>query len=463
MRSIFLMIILLVSNGYTATLATQIEERIAQTLPQATVAVFVKDAANGQIIYRRNADKLLAPASTTKLFTAAAALLQLKPDFYFTTTLASKKNNIYLIFSGSPSLTSENLQKLLQQLKKQKINTIKGDFIIDTSRFQAPDYPSGLSYDDFGWYYAAPDTAAIIDENAVDYEFTTAKAFGAPVQVKAKDNGAKIPLMANIITVNNDTAKKHCNLNITIAPQNHLQLYGCLAQRKNSMLVRLAVTDPLSRAQQLVRHFLELEGIHVNGHIRLGKAPGNALVLAQLKSKDLAKLLTHMLMESDNLYANAISKQLGFAITGEGSYKQGVFAIQEILEKNIQIDSKQVLLYDGMGTRYNLSTAEQIVHLLSALYHNKELNTIWMQSLPQSAVSGTLKARMQNSSLAKIVFAKTGTMHDISSLSGYIIAPQKPALIFTILINGVNEPITKAKQLEEDILQIIYEHMQEMA
>jgi len=103
-------------------LANKIDALIEQQLPHATVGVLVKDAQTGEIIYSRNANKLLAPASGTKLFTAAAALYQLKPNYSFLTTLAKKNQDFYLSFTGSPSLTIDNLNELLLNLKKNGVN-----------------------------------------------------------------------------------------------------------------------------------------------------------------------------------------------------------------------------------------------------------------------------------------------------------------------------------------------------
>ena len=76
---------------FSQTLSEQIEALIKKDLPHATIGVLVKDAKTGDIIYSKNADKLLSPASNIKLFTAAAALYQLKPDYHFLTSNIPKE------------------------------------------------------------------------------------------------------------------------------------------------------------------------------------------------------------------------------------------------------------------------------------------------------------------------------------------------------------------------------------
>lgn len=437
------------------TLSSKIDTLINQQLPHATVGIYVKDAKTGQVIYSKNADTLLSPASNTKLFTAAAALYQLHPQYQYLTTLSQKKGNIYLRFSGSPALTSEDLQHLLLKLKEQGVKTISGHIILDGSRFQPPYYPPDFSYEDLGWYYAAPSTAIILNENAKDYKFISAEKIGGPIQIKAKKDGQELRIINQVITVSKEQEKEHCNLNIDIQTHNTLRLYGCLAQHKQPLLMQLAVPDPTLLAKQIIKQALVKNGIVLKGSIIEGKTPVDAQIIASHQSAPLDRLITHFLQESDNLYGDSITKELGYALTREGTYKQGVFAIKKILAEHSHLDMTQVELADGIGGRYNLTTAKQIVVLLLDLYHDKDMQAIFMNALPQAGVSGSLKARMKKTNLEGKVYAKTGTMHDISSLSGYMIDQKDRTLIFSIMINGINKPISTAKTLEEQILLLL--------
>ena len=71
--------------------------------------------------------------------------------------------------------------------------------------------------------------------------------------------------------------------------------------------------------------------------------------------------------------------------------------------------------------------------------------------------TGTLKDRMKKTPLENKVFAKTGSMHDISALSGYLNAPSGKTFIFAIISNGINGQLAKAKALEEKILLAVAE------
>ncbi|KTC79514.1 D-alanyl-D-alanine carboxypeptidase/D-alanyl-D-alanine endopeptidase [Legionella cherrii] len=444
--------------GCSQTLSEKIDGIIAQQLPHATVGILVKDAQNGQVVYSRNADKLLSPASGMKILTAAAALYQLKPDYRFITTLSRKNQDYYIQFTGSPSFTVGNLNSLLQNLQKNSEKVINGNVVIDSSQYQSPNYPSGTSYDDLGWYYAAPDTAAILNENKAAYELISAKELGKPAEVKPKTLPKALTLINEVVTVSKEEEKNHCSLNLEIKPQNTMRLYGCMIQEKNPKLIELAIPDPILLVKQVVKKAIDKSSLVLKGKILTGTSPSDTVFIASFQSKTLNKLIKHMLQQSDNLYANSITKKLGYTLTGKGAHKEGAFAIKKILSEHTHLDLSQMEIVDGEGTRYNLVTAEQMVILLSDLYQDKDMNKIFFEALPQAGVSGTLKDRMKKTMLEKKVYAKTGSMHDISSLSGYMINPNEKTFIFSIIINGVNQPLEKAKSLEEKILLALDEY-----
>ena len=437
---------------HAQTLQQNIDGLIEQTLPHATIGIFIQDAQSGQIIYERNANKLLNPASNVKLFTAAAALYYLGPNDRYITSLSQHDNNFYITFSGSPALKTNDLRQLLQTLNQLGIKTITGNIVLDTHQFKPPYHAPGASYDDLGWYYEAPSTAVILNGNAIAYDFISAKTLGMPVQIKPQTSDNILTLINEVSTVSKAQAKDHCNLNIEILANNTLRLYGCLSQEKAPRKMQLAIPNPTLYATKTIRTILKENNILLKGMITKGKKPIQAKIIASHQSADLTKLLTHMLKESDNLYADSLTKRLAYSLTGQGTYKEGVFAIKKILAEHGHLDMNQIELADGQGTRYNMLTPRQLVVFLTVLYQDEKIKPIFLNALPRMGVSGTLKDRMKNTGLEKNVLAKTGSMHDISALSGYLTTPTGKILIFSIISNGIDGKFLKAKTLEEKIL-----------
>ena len=164
-----------------------------------------------------------------------------------------------------------------------------------------------------------------------------------------------------------------------------------------------------------------------------------------------------MLHKSDNLYANSFVRTLGYLAVGKGTHKEGIFAVKKIIAEHTPLNMKQMELIDGEGTRYNLIAPEHFVTLLTTLYQDKNLQPVLLKALPQAGVSGTLQTRMKNTILEKKVFAKTGSMHDVSSLSGFVINPNAKSFVFSIITNNVSKS-EKAKVLEDKILLAVEQY-----
>ena len=451
-----LILSLFTSNTIQANpLKDEIQSLIDKNIPQATVSIFIKNQTQNKLIYAKNADKLLMPASGSKLFPAAAALYQWPDNHHFTTYLAKKDANYYITFSGSPSLTKQEFYNLLSYFHKNNIQNIQGNIILDISRIKPPYYPNGTSLDDLGWYYAAPDSAVIIDRNALNYKFISAKKLGQPIKITPEQNKNFLKINNQAITVSPAYAKNHCEMHIALNENNQIKIYGCMPQMANPKSEKLAIPNPILYAENLIQDFLKTHNMNFTGQIKIGNTPKQAEQLKRIESDDLFTILKYMLQESDNVYASAITKQLGYAETHEGSTKQGIFAIKNILKKHADLKEPDLQLADGVGTRYNLITSRQIVNLLSSIYADKKLGKIFWKSLPIAGKAGTLSSRMQNSPLTGKVFAKTGSMHDVSSLSGYMINSSGEVITFSIITNNISSTF-KGKMFEEQVLKYLY-------
>lgn len=453
MKCLSILLSVVVSFSVSAqTLQQDIDNLIEQTFPQANIGIMITDPESGQTLYERNANKFLSPASNIKLFTAAAALYHYGPDERYITTLSQANQNFYITFSGSPSFTTNDLKELLKSLKDTTVKTITGNIVLDTSQFKPPYHAAGASYDDLGWYYNAPSTAVILNGNEVAYDFISAKELGKPVVIKTENPDKILTIINEVQTVSKEDAKLHCNLNIETKERNTIRLYGCLSQTEHPRKMHLAVPQPTLYAKQIIKKALKENNIVLKGDVIVGKTPAQTKFIAARQSDNLSKLVKHMLEESDNLYADSLTKHLAYSLTGQGTYKQGAFAIKKILAEYSNMDMHQLELADGAGTRYNMVTAQQLIIFLTDVYQDKKMKPLFLSALPRMGVSGTLKDRMKDTSLQNQVLAKTGSMHDISALSGYLITPTGKTLIFSMISNGINGHLAKAKGLEEKIL-----------
>ncbi|EKD73767.1 MAG: D-alanyl-D-alanine carboxypeptidase, fraction B, penicillin binding protein 4, partial [uncultured bacterium] len=122
---------------YGQNALTQILNRLIQPNSRsAKIAVYVKSMRHGDILYAHSIYQSLAPASTLKILTAEAALLYLGPNYRFNTQLLTDsgtitngvlQGNLYVVLSGDPTFTDDNLLELLSALRSKSIHAIAGN------------------------------------------------------------------------------------------------------------------------------------------------------------------------------------------------------------------------------------------------------------------------------------------------------------------------------------------------
>jgi len=460
---VFLMIASMSCSAYAekGDLSAQIKRIINKHLPTATVGIVVADANTGNVLYEFNADKPLAPASNTKLFLSAAALYYLKPHYHYATGFYAnhkiKKNgqlrgNLYLRFTGDPSLTVKDLDKLIDTLAKEGLKDIRGDLVIDGSRFRKPYYPSGNSFDDLHWYYSAPITSIILNENSLDLKF---RVHDRHLSIKPKKFARYFPISHRVELVPREKALTECNLNVEMNAKNHIDFYGCWPQLRHHALERVAIHNPFHFAKQVLRTKLAKHNIKLRGTIVLGQLPQHHKTLAVHYSPRLKDLVRHLLHDSDNLYANSILKTLGYEFCGRGTFKAGIKAVRQILVEHTTVDLSAVKLSDGAGSRYNLIPPRQIINLLASIYSDPVMRRQMLYALPSPGEKGSLSERLPGFHLRHQLYAKTGTMHDMSALSGYVYSSERKPLIFAIVINNVLGKIDIAKRAEDRICRLL--------
>ena len=436
-------------------------------LPNAQVGVMVIDADTGKPLFNYDGNKSFTPASTMKLFSGAAALKYLGGDYRYDTTASINRlqlkngvlqGNLYIRFSGDPSLTTQNLQQIIAGVRQYGITTIEGNVIVDASRFQAPNHAPGWSNDTINWAYSAPITSVILDGNIFTVKFIPSKTIGQPVIVEAGKNMQFMQIQSTLKTVTYAQSMHDCSLVMDIDNQNTLHLAGCWPMSLGGWKA-MAVPNPVLLAEKVIQQSLYQQHINVNGQILLGKQPLNLYEVYDHQSAPLYQLLKHMLKKSDNIYAGSVTKTLGSATVGQGTFQQGVNAIKQILGPMAHVNFGNTVISDGSGqSHYDLITPQQFTQLLFAIYHTPALQTNFMEALPIAGIDGTLKFRMGNDkALVGKVHAKTGSMKGISTLAGYLTTASGHKVIFAIMVNGIAGKLGTARVLEDKMCAAMYQ------
>lgn len=442
----------------SSQLANQLDYLVNSSSTGADIGVYVKSMKFRDSLYTHNIHQPLTPASTMKILTAEAALLYLGSGYRFSTQLLtdaqSVKNgvlqgNLYVVLSGDPSLTYNDLGDLISALQSHQIQAISGNVYIDNTAYDQRFYGPGWVWKDKNYCYAAPISASIINHNCVPFQVTPAKVTGRAAQVVTSPKYFYPTIKNSVITT---SGKSRSSVRLSKQAGSSIALDGQMSKGRHGYGITYVVTDIPDYNRALFKSLLRQQGIKVYGTVTFGSAPAKLSVVNTHASKPLNELVTEMLKKSDNIIAGALFKKLGqLYFNQQGSWENGSLAVSKILAKNAHLDITGLRILDGSGlSPDNLATPSQMMQVLDFAYHHYPTSYDFISALPVAGVDGTLKHRMYN--IARKVRAKTGTISGVVSLTGYTVSADKEPLAFVIMINGNKGNGWRYKSLEDKIV-----------
>src|SRR5277367_84381 len=288
-----LLVVFLAAAPLLAAPVKSLQERIAAVLSAPDLSrgfwgIEVVSLATGETLYSQNSDKLFTPASNTKLFTTAAALALIGPDYKFRTTVETNaildrygrlNGDIVLIGRGDPNLSGRELpydlktqrnddpiqalEALADTLVQKGVKFIDGDIVADDSYFAFERYGEGWSQDDLVWAEGAPVSALTINDNTVFVDILPAERAGEKAFVSVKPFADYYHLDNRIITTTAGAGRKFF---VNREPgSNVVSLWGNMPLDDAGANEALAIEDPAEFAAALFRQLLENRGIVVYG------------------------------------------------------------------------------------------------------------------------------------------------------------------------------------------------------
>ncbi|MBI2840353.1 MAG: D-alanyl-D-alanine carboxypeptidase/D-alanyl-D-alanine-endopeptidase [Acidobacteria bacterium] len=402
-------------------------------LPGATVALLIAEADTGRELVSVNPDTLLVPASNTKLFTTAAALEMLGPTYRYATELRAVdvtetgKVDIVLIGGGDPTLGDPSgicidalLSEIAEAVREAGICERINDLVVDDSWLGADRYCRDWLLGDVDFAYAAPVSAASLNDNLLVIHMQAtqdgvAVTSDLPYEI---DSGVRVAEGTNI-TVNRIKPGEPVTIRGTISPGPGVDLYVP------------ADDPPLFWAGRLADG-LESRGIHILGLPRAGPAgPGTSL--RTWLSPSIAEIVRETNKSSRNLWADLLFQTLGKEIVGDGTFGGGAEAVALFLERS-GVRSGETSIVDGSGlARTNLTTARAIMRVLLSMRRSPR-RAEFEFSLPVAGIDGTIRRRFAGTLLEGRLAAKTGTLRHVNVLSGYMRGSRD--LAFVMIVNG---------------------------
>lgn len=455
----------------TSDMQHQLDEYIKSEphLKGALIGISIRSAVTGKVIYQHNGDTRMHPASNMKLITAASALSTLGKDYTFSTEVLTDGavvgdtllGNLYIKGKGDPTLLPEDFNDFAKKISEQGIKKIDGNIIGDDTWYDDVRISPNLIWDDEQYYYGAQ-ISALTASSSTDYDAgsviidVTPGADGEKpsVTIYPHTNYMQVVNKAKTVSANQEEdleiGRKHGTNIITIE--------GAIPSDSPEIKEWMAVWEPTKYALDLFKQALKSHGISWTGEAIVGQANEDANVLFTHESMPLSELLVPLMKLSNNVIAEVLVKEMGKVVKDEGSWEKGLAVVEEQL-LNFGLNIETLKIRDGSGiSSVTLLPPNEISKLLYAVQKQDWYST-YIQSLPvagadERMVGGTLRNRMEEISNRVKIQAKTGTIHSVSSLSGYLNTQESETVIFSILINHLLDE-DDGKNIEDKIVTIL--------
>ncbi|HEV7903986.1 MAG TPA: D-alanyl-D-alanine carboxypeptidase/D-alanyl-D-alanine-endopeptidase [Pyrinomonadaceae bacterium] len=472
-----------------------LRSRISDVLSQPALApamfgIKVVSLDTGRVLFEENAGKLLMPASNMKLYTVAAALDRLGPDFRFTTSAYAQDapdkkgklgGDLIIYGRGDPTYATrfngagntdyfKAIDDLAARIFAAGVRRVEGDLVGDESYFTGPPRGMGWEWDDLQWYYGADTSALTVNDNALDIfvkpgakvgdacvvnagpdiarivNVSARQLSGAPPASFAATN-ANAPLtLINSTTTTTRATKRELVIDRPLG-QPGLVVSGSLPLDDPGYTASVSVPRPAYAFVTMLRSALERRGVTVRGRTTVVDADMRAaapldlsklLELAKRESPPFSEIAAHTLKPSQNLYTELILRTLGkqFPPTDPKlTTAQAGLAVVRTFLNEAGVNTSHLSLFDGSGlARQNLITAESTVQLLTYMSQHRYAQ-VYRDAQPIAGVDGTLRGRMRNTVAAGNLRAKTGTLSTVSGLSGYVTSAAGERLVFSMVVN----------------------------
>jgi serine-type D-Ala-D-Ala carboxypeptidase/endopeptidase (penicillin-binding protein 4) len=339
-------------------LPTRLANALAVPGNSATASgAVVVDLQTGRLLFARNPDLPLAPASNEKLTVSFTALRELGATYRFRTEIFGRgyqedgvwHGDVFLKGFGDPTLTSLQVDRLATQIAELGITRIDGRVYGDESWFDAQRTAPGWKAS----YYIneCPPLSALI-VNRAWYDHHTAR-------------------------------------------------------------------QPALAAAGELKLLLRSHGV-ASGVVGLGRAPDDAYALAQVDSDPLPAVVAQMDHESDNFMAEMLLKEIGAETGDAGTTAAGAAVVQrDLVAAGVPLAGVRIADGSGLSLDDRL-TARTLAALLVAVWNDADLRNPFWASLPIAGINGTLDKRLRKPPARGAVRAKTGTTDRASALSGYV-------------------------------------------
>lgn len=448
-----------------------INEQVRRALRSSpALSVVVEEVASGERIYGYRADERRILASNTKLFTSAAALHYLGPGYVFETPLLSRgpvaagtlRGDLAVVGRGDPTVSERftldpyaAFRPWARALRERGIRRVEGDLYLAHGYFEDAEVHPDWPRDQLSKWYEAPVSALSFNDNCVWVRVSPTGGGRARVDV--------LPPLGRYPVVNltrTGSSSRYHQVVVTRKPDAaEIEVRGYVWSEAETENAWVTVPDPVGYFGAALLAALAEEGIEVAGRARpVERIPPGAWERVAEHRTSLLTALEVVNKRSQNFYAESVLKTLGAESCDRGTWEAGLDAVAQFLEEEVGIPRGAYRMADGSGlSRGNRFSADQLVRLLRHMYYHR-WGRAFLQSLPHSGEDGvSWERRLEGDGYRGNVFAKTGTLSGVSTLSGYAKGRSGRLYAFSILGNGTGAT-WRARDAQDAILRALIDN-----
>jgi D-alanyl-D-alanine carboxypeptidase/D-alanyl-D-alanine-endopeptidase (penicillin-binding protein 4) len=442
-------------------------------LAKAKISAVVVEVDSGKTLYARDDKAPLNAASNVKIVTSAASLSLLGPEYRWRTTVAivgppggpplpsggEVSGDLYLHGSGDPTLSTEDLAAMVSDLVSLGLHKVRGSLVIDDSLFDGGYVPPAYDQKNDSTASRAPSSAASLDSNVVGVTIIPAAAAGAPARIVVDPASPYFTVAGRVVTAGSGPAAPSVDTKED-GSHTRVNVSGRIKLGADPRTFYRRVAQPSLFLGQTLKQLLDRRGIGV-GNVRVGAAPSQGLrVLATHDSAPLAVVVQDLNKRSNNFAAEQLLRTMGAEIGGHpGSWDKGLKAVGRYLN-GVGIKTGTYKMMNGSGLYdSNRFSAAQIATILRAAVHDFRISAEFLASLAVAGTDGTIAHRMGATLAERYVRAKTGTLANVSCLSGFAGSPGHLPLVFSILVNDVGNP-NDARRAQDRAAEILVAYLE---